>query len=1531
MANTPAKRQRRSDNTFASESSAKKPKTQPSDYFEIRDVLEYKNGRYLVQWEDNPDTGEKYTPTWEPKKNLNEGALEYWKQNQAKQQNADSIKSAKKRSSESQAPYEESTPISVRGRRDKRRKIVESSPATENLSPSIDNSGSRVVGNTSGDSPTQYQNENSAQRLDPSQASPIAPLNVSYQSGLEEDSSDSDYESLHEPKGKELVSQATPQDPEVVLSQKTIHYEDYTSFSAPETQVSPTDSTFCSQVQSIPEGESPTNYHIVGLGNSSSRAIGDCSQISTEKSLQEFAPKPRISKSAPQATKDHLQEHAPDRSVQQLTQEAPRRPVSHSTVPRAVSDSLAEPTQEPSRDNVTSEPTTNSKPSDECYAPGTGRTLTTTESHVEDTSSEPSHAQHTSSTESTSSPAVKVVPDSQIVDDSGAFAPPGISATSHSSFSTTSGSVTQDQSQDIPESSPIEQTHNISPLESYTLARNSVSSPSGPESDVVDDLSPFAQQLASAKHSTSSTSSPPPTEEAEKTQSTESGKQASGQALPSPPTDGCNISAETIQLSESVISVSGTQVSDFAFAPTSKGSPEDSSTLPPQTRGNRVEPANLPEPSQTPDIHNQEDSTGFERRNTRAKLSRTTRRVTEVLSKSRKSSLASQLLRSQSSPPSQVARSGAAKRLPRLVTPSHLATMSETGASDSFNASDLDARLSEMRSKATSNPPQPQLRFRERRRRLSKANTMSPEGGTRSPSAIPHSGPEQQAPEPSATRSTMLATLLPEQVNGPGQPAEQASDVQTRADGSTTQSESHGQVDSGSRALASSQLGTIIDEDVDEHEDLQKGLVDNDTHRPAQLHSGEELVLALPMGGSQRDSYRIRVRTSTDYAPHLFPAFVKNPHNGTRERVVSRLDLLHDILLHLDLDSGANFFQEAGTDQMHAIWAETCCFKFKFLALLLEKLRNPEKEIAIFVKPGHPYDVVVQIFKGWGVRTYSDLAGNEPVSLGERANAALTARIYSTKSPPESIPDQVSLIIGLDSTFYPGFVKNNFAASNGDGNLPPSLRLLIANSIEHFDRWIKPDMDETERLQTLVQAVAQFQGECGIVPDHYPRALPPEPKERIAAQLVALAEDTASFLEDPENGATWPTLERPPKLEEVFNSQQSSTKTGSSQVKSGDSPLLKRPMDDSNEESTSSSKRARTSATKEQTPEPSTSLLVNASEQSTTHITDSAEQPKSPASQNQEVLQQGVSKDDAMSILKASTELRDLSSRTKELHKALEGLQLRFEDQRTELTQTYYLLDTTKTALEKAERRLETQAQTLTTLRTERATLRTDLDSARTTLLTTAAPPIAELETLRAAVRTAESSAAASTKRLETQSAELAYTRTQYQTASSAAAELGSEVADLRADAARLTQRAEGHALQLRQTAVGAVTAATASENERLRVQLGEREALLRRKEDEIRVLREQRLGGRAQVVTRAGSATPIALGGSPRLGPVAERRVGVAAATTGAAAAGGGGRVQAGSRGVSPALGAGGMQGAGGHAMERGGSRGGAHPLRKG
>lgn len=52
------------------------------EYFQVRTILDErvvrKKVEYLIDWEDNPSTGKKYTPTWEPKENITEDTLAEW-------------------------------------------------------------------------------------------------------------------------------------------------------------------------------------------------------------------------------------------------------------------------------------------------------------------------------------------------------------------------------------------------------------------------------------------------------------------------------------------------------------------------------------------------------------------------------------------------------------------------------------------------------------------------------------------------------------------------------------------------------------------------------------------------------------------------------------------------------------------------------------------------------------------------------------------------------------------------------------------------------------------------------------------------------------------------------------------------------------------------------------------------------------------------------------------------------------------------------------------------------------------------------------------------------------------------------------------------------------------------------------------------------------------------------------------------------------------------------------------------------------
>ncbi|KAI9828413.1 MAG: hypothetical protein M1832_002841 [Thelocarpon impressellum] len=65
------------------ENTNKRPKTtagghDPEIFYRIKDIIGESKRKYLIDWEDNPSTGDSYEPSWEPKANANAEAVADW-------------------------------------------------------------------------------------------------------------------------------------------------------------------------------------------------------------------------------------------------------------------------------------------------------------------------------------------------------------------------------------------------------------------------------------------------------------------------------------------------------------------------------------------------------------------------------------------------------------------------------------------------------------------------------------------------------------------------------------------------------------------------------------------------------------------------------------------------------------------------------------------------------------------------------------------------------------------------------------------------------------------------------------------------------------------------------------------------------------------------------------------------------------------------------------------------------------------------------------------------------------------------------------------------------------------------------------------------------------------------------------------------------------------------------------------------------------------------------------------------------------
>lgn len=55
----------------------------PNRFFKLRSIVGEDKNNYLISWEDDEVTGEKFEDTWEPKKNANRQAIEDWEKQKA--------------------------------------------------------------------------------------------------------------------------------------------------------------------------------------------------------------------------------------------------------------------------------------------------------------------------------------------------------------------------------------------------------------------------------------------------------------------------------------------------------------------------------------------------------------------------------------------------------------------------------------------------------------------------------------------------------------------------------------------------------------------------------------------------------------------------------------------------------------------------------------------------------------------------------------------------------------------------------------------------------------------------------------------------------------------------------------------------------------------------------------------------------------------------------------------------------------------------------------------------------------------------------------------------------------------------------------------------------------------------------------------------------------------------------------------------------------------------------------------------------
>jgi chromosome segregation ATPase len=227
---------------------------------------------------------------------------------------------------------------------------------------------------------------------------------------------------------------------------------------------------------------------------------------------------------------------------------------------------------------------------------------------------------------------------------------------------------------------------------------------------------------------------------------------------------------------------------------------------------------------------------------------------------------------------------------------------------------------------------------------------------------------------------------------------------------------------------------------------------------------------------------------------------------------------------------------------------------------------------------------------------------------------------------------------------------------------------------------------------------------------------------------------------------------------------------------------------------------------------------------------------------------------------------------------AIDSLQERFQARSNEARLYLKERDEALAAAKTADARREDHLATIASLKQDRSRLEATLSETSKTLEASTVPEIAALEKARAETRAATAAQQKAEKRLESIKKDFEFTRQQYQTVSTAAVESANEVCTLKEENEKLQKQASGEILKLRDLNAKEADSADTARIRFLEAMLEDREAIIVRKEDELKNIgRGRGLATRATSVPRSPKAFSRPTSPAPGLflGPAAVVRGG--------------------------------------------------------
>jgi hypothetical protein len=171
---------------------------------------------------------------------------------------------------------------------------------------------------------------------------------------------------------------------------------------------------------------------------------------------------------------------------------------------------------------------------------------------------------------------------------------------------------------------------------------------------------------------------------------------------------------------------------------------------------------------------------------------------------------------------------------------------------------------------------------------------------------------------------------------------------------------------------------------------------------------------------------------------------------------------LHCIVNHLDLNNPETSTSSQMTTALQAEWDMSMSSKFRFLKSLLDVAKRHNLHVALLVDPGRLAAMLQGFLQGINIM-YNVIDGKDNV-----INQKSTATILLTSVESIDITSlDMDMIAVIDGTMHKDIITRTQKMLSRD-TLVPTISLVIPHSIEHAEHCLPPAMPEAERLHVLI-------------------------------------------------------------------------------------------------------------------------------------------------------------------------------------------------------------------------------------------------------------------------------------------------------------------------------------------------------------------------------------------------------------------------------------------------------------------------------